>query len=82
VLVFLYGHLYYNQVTTVNGILHIQAGSTVAELNFNEEEFWIVNTSSYNQVIYRDGTFFVKTITLPYDRRVLVKRPIRDLFGR
>ncbi len=82
VLAFLYGHLHHNQVTTVNGVLHIQAGSTVAELNFNEEEYWIVNTSSYNQVIYRDGTLFVKTITLPYDGRVLVRRPIRDLFGR
>ena len=82
VLAFLYGHLHHNQVTTVNGVLHVQAGSMVGELNFNEEEYWIVNTSSYFQVICRDGTLFVKTITLPYDGRVLVRRPIRGLFGR
>jgi 3',5'-cyclic AMP phosphodiesterase CpdA len=80
VLAIIHGHLHHNQVTTVNGVLHVQAGSTVTELNFNEDEYWIVNTSCYNQVFYHDGMLFVKTITLPYDGKVLVRRPIRDLF--
>ena len=80
VLAVLYGHLHHNQVTSVYGVLHVQAGSTFSELNFNEEEYWVVNTSSYNQVIYRDGMLFVKTITLPYDGRELARRPIRLLF--
>jgi len=77
VLAVLYGHLHHNQVTRAR-----QAGSTLTELNFNEEEYWLVNTSSYNQVIYRDDTLFIKTITLPYDGKVLVRRPIRLLFKR
>lgn len=81
VLALLYGHLHHSQVTTVDGVLHVQAGSTVMELNINEEEYWLANTSSYNQVIYCDGTLFVQTITLPCDGRVLVRKPIQDLFG-
>jgi 3',5'-cyclic AMP phosphodiesterase CpdA len=81
VLAVLNGHLHHNQVTTVNGVPHVQAGSTVAELSYNEEEYWTRNTSSYNQVIHRDGMLFVRTITLPYDGRVLMKEPIKNLFG-
>ena len=76
-----YGHLHHSQVTTVDGVLHVQAGSTVMELNINEEEYWLANTSSYNQIIYHDGTLFVQTIALPYDGRVLVRKPVQDLFG-
>jgi len=82
VLVLFYGHLHHSQVTTVDGVLHVQAGSMVMELNMNEEEYWLANTSSYNQVIYLDGTLFVQTIALPFDGKVLVRKPIHDLFGR
>ncbi len=81
VLALFYGHLHHSQVTSVNGVLHVQAGSTVTELNINEEEYWSTNTSSYNQIIYRDGTLFVQTIKLPFDGRVLIRKPIEDLFG-
>jgi Icc protein len=80
VLAIIHGHLHNNQIGTVNGVLHVQAGSTMTELNFDEEEYWIVNTSSYNQVIFRVDMLFVKTKTLPYDGRVLARRPIEDLF--
>jgi len=82
VLAFFYGHLHHNQVTTVNGVMHVQAGSTMGELNFNEEEYWLMNTSSYNQVIYLGGRLFVKTIKMHYDGRELMRRPVRDLFDR
>jgi len=82
VLALFYGHLHHSQVTTVDGVLHVQAGSMVMELNMNEEEYWLANTSSYNQVIYLDGTLFVQTIALPFDGKVLVRKPIHDLFGR
>jgi len=32
----LYGHLHHNQVTTVDGVLHVQAGSMQVQLNINE----------------------------------------------
>jgi 3',5'-cyclic AMP phosphodiesterase CpdA len=81
VLALFYGHLHHSQVTSVNGVLHVQAGSTVTELNINEEEYWSTNTASYNQIIFRDDMLFVQTITLPFDGRVLVRKPIQDLFG-
>ena len=81
-LAFLYGHLHHNQVTTECGILHIQAGSMQVQLNISEKEFWLANVSSYNQVIYRDGMLFVKTITMPYDGRVIEKNPIKVLINR
>ncbi len=82
VLAVLNGHLHHNQVTTVNNILHIQAGCTVTELHYNEKEYWVTNTSSYNQVLYRNGMLFVKAITLPYDGRVLKRNSIQNLFRR
>jgi len=80
VLALFYGHLHHSQVTTVDGVLHVQAGSTVMELNMNEEEYWLANTSSYNQVFYHDGALFVQTIMLSCDGRVLVRKPIKELF--
>jgi 3',5'-cyclic AMP phosphodiesterase CpdA len=82
VLAFLYGHLHHNQVTMMDGVLHVQAGSMGVQLNINEEEYWLANISSYNQIIYRNGTLFVMTITLPYDGRVLARNPIQDLHER
>jgi 3',5'-cyclic AMP phosphodiesterase CpdA len=79
VLALLFGHLHYHQVAMVDGIMQIQAGSIQGQLNFGEEEYWLVNTSSYNQIIYRDGMLFVKTITLPYDGRMIEKNPIKVL---
>jgi len=82
VLALLCGHLHHSQVTTVNGVLQVQAGSTVTELNVNEAEYWLKNTSSYNQIFYTEGNLFVQTIAMPSDGRVLVKGPIQDLLGR
>ena len=80
VLAIFYGHLHHNQVTTVDGILHVQAGSMQMQLSIYEEEYCLANISSYNLIIYRDGTFFVKTVTLPFDGKVLARKPIQDLF--
>ena len=79
VLAVLYGHLHYNQVANVNGVLHVQAGSTFTELNFNEEEYWLSNTSSYNQIIYNNETVYVKTISMPSDGRELARGLIQNL---
>ena len=73
------GHLHHNFTTFYNGVFHSQAGSTYAELIYNDKEYWTVNTLSYNQIIYENNILYVKNISLPYDRRKLSRGPIRNL---
>jgi len=71
VLAVLNGHLHHNLTTIYNGVLHIQAGSTYNELYYNREEYWTKNALSYNQIIYQNSRLYVKTLSLPYDGRIL-----------
>jgi Icc protein len=65
--------------TFYNGVFHSQAGSTYAELIYNDKEYWTVNSLSYNQIIYENKILYVKNISLPYDRRKLSSGPIQNL---
>jgi Icc protein len=73
------GHLHHNFSTFYNGVFHSQAGSTYAELIYNDKEYWTVNSLSYNQIIYENKILYVKNISLPYDRRKLSSGPIQNL---
>lgn len=82
VLALLCGHLHHSQVTAVNGVFQVQAGSTVTELNINEAEYWLRNTSGFNHIFYREGNLFVQSIAMPTDGRVLVRGSIQEFIGR
>ncbi len=77
VLAVLNGHLHHNQTTVVNGVLHCQASSTYAELCYNDEEFWVRNSLSYNHILYRNGALYIKTLVMPYDGRIIRKGSIQ-----
>jgi len=81
VLCILNGHLHHNQTTMVNGVLHCQASSTYAELSYNDEEYWLWNTLGYNQIIYQNSSLYVKSLSLPYDGRLLAKGSIQQLLA-
>jgi 3',5'-cyclic AMP phosphodiesterase CpdA len=81
VLGILNGHLHHNQTVTVNGVLHCQAASSYAGLSYNDEEFWLWNTSGYNQIIYHNNVLYVKSIAMPCDGRLLAKGSIQQLLA-
>jgi len=77
VLAVMNGHLHHNLTTIYNGVLHIQAGSTYNELYYNKEEYWTKNALSYNQIIYQHNRLYLKTISLPYDERILSRGSLK-----
>lgn len=79
VLAILNGHHHFNQSSLVDGFLNIMAGSTFGELSYNDKLFSIIDASSYNLVIYRDGRLFVKTIYVPSSGKVLSRHPIESI---
>ena len=81
ILSILNGHLHHNQSLVVNGVLHLQATSTYAELCYNDDEYWLRNTLGYNQVIHRNNALYAKSITLPCDGRLLSKGSIKQLLA-
>ena len=75
------GHLHYNQTLMVNGVLHCQASSTYAGLSYNDEEYRLLNTLGYNQIIYQNNALYVKSVSLPCDGRILAKGSIQQLLA-
>jgi Icc protein len=73
------GHLHHNFALNVGGTLFSQASSTFAELDHNDEEFWLKDTLNFNQVIVEGDRVFVRVIELPYDGRILGKGLIQTL---
>lgn len=82
ILAVLCGHLHHNLITSANGVLNVVVGSIESELTYDEKEYKVYESSSFNIVTYRKNKLLVKPVVMPFEGRLLFRRPIQALFKK
>ena len=75
------GHLHHSNVTSISGISHIMSGSAVSELTFNDADYSLHESSSFNLVTIYKERLMVRPVTYSGSRRLIRRRPIPELTG-
>lgn len=81
VLAVLCGHLHYSLVTSMDGVSYVMSGSAISDLTFDEVEYSLHESSSFNLVTLFQGRMMVRPVTYSGSRRLIRRRPIPELTG-
>jgi len=75
VLAVLCGHLHYSNVTSMDGVSYVMSGSAISELTFDEVEYNLHESSSFNLVTLFQERLMVRPVTYSGSRRFIRRGP-------